>query len=245
MVPDLVGVSIDWTWSIAICGIVARLSYVYSKLRSRLQLEKLHRQKEAEINEMRLWFFTYISHEFRTPLTLILSPLSEIISNNSLSANIRKKLMLTYRNSRRLMRLVNQIMSFRMIESGKLQLKVNQLNLVAYCKDIYSSFSNLAEERMISYEFKTPDEPLMVWVDPEKLELILYNLLSNAFKYSRDGGRIRLKIKSNDNEISIAVSDKGEGIKASRLDYIFEPFQRETVKNVGGSGIGLTLVKTW
>lgn len=225
-------------------AMVAVLSYVYSNLQNKLKLEQLSRQQEAETNEMRLWFFTYISHEFRTPLTLIISPLSEMINDLSLPSAIREKLRMTYTNSKRLLRLVKQILNFRMVNSDQLKLKARENNLIEFTKEVFLSFASHAESRNIQYTFQSVKRKLPFWFDEEKMELILYNLLSNAFKYSNDGGKIQVKIIDySDEVIRIEISDNGIGISEDQLPHIFDPFYRATSKQYTGSGIGLALVK--
>lgn len=222
---------------------VTRIAYVFSSLRHKLKLEQLNHQKEKEVNDMRLWFFTYISHEFRTPLTLIISPLKELINEFNLGQKARNKLLLTYKNSQRLLRLVNQILNFRMIHSGKIQLQTSEINLIPFAQEIFSTFSNHAQKRNIRYDFIAERESINLWFEAEKMELILYNLLSNAFKFSSDGGHIQLIIKETDTHAHILVKDKGIGIPASKLEQIFQPFQRMAHHQTSGHGIGLTLVK--
>ncbi len=239
-----------WAYTLAILLVfmafatVAGLSYVYSNLQNKLKLEQLSRQKEAETNEMRMWFFTYISHEFRTPLTLIISPLSEMINDLSLPSKVRDKLRMTYTNSKRLLRLVKQILNFRMINSDQLKLKATENDLVAFTNEVFSSFSSHAESRNIKYHFRSSKRKLPLWFDEEKMELILYNLLSNAFKYSNDGGNILVKIIDTSNErVHIEIIDNGIGIPEDHLPHIFDPFYRATNNQYTGSGIGLALVK--
>ncbi|MEM7368108.1 MAG: two-component regulator propeller domain-containing protein [Bacteroidota bacterium] len=224
-------------------GIIARLSYIYSNLRNKLTLEQLSRQQEAEINEMRLWFFTYISHEFRTPLTLIISPLTDILNNLNLPVAAQKKLSLVYKNSQRLLRLVNQILNFRLITSGRMHLTVSKQDIVFFAHEIYLSFVSLAEERRIDYQFTSTPHRIPLYFDAEKMELILYNLIGNAFKYSLDGGQIIIRIEEQGKELMISVKDRGIGIESEQLHKIFEPFQRVADVNHIGSGIGLTIVK--
>ncbi|MEM8890948.1 MAG: ATP-binding protein, partial [Bacteroidota bacterium] len=224
-------------------GIIARLSFIYSNLHNKLELEKLSRQQEAEINRMRLWFFTYISHEFRTPLSLIISPLTEILNKLNLETDIRKKLSLTYKNSQRLLRLVNQILNFRMINSGKLKLRVSEQDLVFFVHEIFLSFASLADERWIDYQFESSKHRIPLYFDTEKMELILYNLIGNAFKYSNDGGQIIVNIKEDSNSVCISVKDRGIGIPEEEQAKIFEAFSRVADTREIGSGIGLTICR--
>ncbi len=225
-------------------ALVAGLSYVYSNLQNKLKLEQLSRQQEAETNEMRLWFFTYISHEFRTPLTLIISPLSEMINDLSLPSSVREKLRMTYTNSKRLLRLVKQILNFRMVNADQLKLKATKNDLIEFTKEVFLSFASHAESRNIQYSFQSSKRKLPIWFDEEKMELILYNVLSNAFKYSNDGGKIEVRILDYSSEaVRIEINDNGIGISEDQLPHIFDPFYRATHKQYTGSGIGLALVK--
>lgn len=229
---------------LGVIGAIIFATYVYSNLQNKLNLEKLSRQKEAEISEMRLWFFTYLSHEFRTPLTLIISPLTEMINDLQIGVRVRNKLRLVHRNSQRLSRLVNQILNFRLINTANLQLSVQQMDLVLFSREIFLSFAQHAQERKISYQFDCSEPQLLLWFDTEKMELVLYNLLSNAFKYSDDKAQIKLLIRSEEERVCIEVQDSGIGIKASQIEKIFEPFQRAAKGKYSGSGIGLALVKS-
>lgn len=239
-----------WAYTLAILlvlmafALVAGLSYVYSNLQNKLKLEQLSRQQEAETNEMRMWFFTYISHEFRTPLTLILSPLSEMINDLSLPSQIREKLRMTYTNSKRLLRLVKQLLNFRMVNSNQLKLQAAENDLVAFTREVFASFTSHAKSRNIQYHFRSNEEQLLLWFDEEKMELILYNLLSNAFKYSNDGGSILVKVMDTSAEwIHLEIIDDGIGIPEDHLPHIFDPFYRATNNQYTGTGIGLALVK--
>ncbi|MEM9916837.1 MAG: two-component regulator propeller domain-containing protein [Bacteroidota bacterium] len=229
---------------LGVIGGISILSYIYSNLQNKLQFEKLNRQKEAEISEMRLWFFTYLSHEFRTPLTLILSPLTEMVNDLQISARVRNKLQMVHRNSNRLLRLVNQILNFRLINTAKLQLSVHCQDIVPFAREIFHSFTQHAQERQIDFQFDSKSPTILLWFDSEKIELVIYNLLSNAFKYSNDRASIRMSLIEEEKDVCLLVEDTGIGIKQSQIDKIFEPFQRATESLYGSSsGIGLALVK--
>ncbi|MEO1436575.1 MAG: response regulator, partial [Bacteroidota bacterium] len=218
-------------------------SYRYSSLRHRLRLEQLERQKESEINDMRMWFFTYISHEFRTPLTLILSPVQELLSDLTLPAETRNKVQFVQRNSNRLLRLVNQILNFRKINSGKADVLVSEQDIVAFARTIFFGFSTIAEERGIQYHFYSNTPHIPLYFDAEKMEMILYNLLSNAFKFAPQKATIKLSIEAVESTVNIEVKDSGPGIPLAEQERIFKPFERSQLRPAEGSGIGLALVK--
>ena len=222
---------------------VARASYVYSNLQNQLHVAELEREKEAEIYKLRLWFFTGISHEFRTPLTLIMSPLSELINRHQLTPAVREKLHLIHRSSQRLLRLVNQILNLRRLKSGELSLKVAEQDMVDFAKDIFFSFYDHADTRGLRYDFQCSQDRIMMWFDAEKMEIILYNLLSNAFKYSQSSGTVSLHLDEQEEEIVIEVQDQGIGIPVEKLSDIFRPFKR-VENSYSGFGIGLALVKS-
>jgi len=224
---------------------VARISYVYSHLQNQLELAELRREKEAEIYNLRLWFFTGISHEFRTPLTLILSPLNELLGQFQLPTPVRNKLGLMQRSSQRLLRLVNQILNLRRLNAGELVLEAAEQDIVAFARDIFFSFYDHADTRGLKYEFTCEKEEIRLWFDAEKMEIILYNLLSNAFKYSRTSGTVRLQLIEGDREAQLLVTDEGIGIEPERIGEIFQPFRRVNEgREYSGFGIGLALVKS-
>jgi signal transduction histidine kinase/ligand-binding sensor domain-containing protein/DNA-binding response OmpR family regulator len=218
------------------------------------------------VNQLKLRFFTNISHEFRTPLTLIIGPIEKMLKTWKGDENVQKTLQLVNRNAQRLLHLINQLMDFRKIETGKLDLKVSKGNLSGFLEEIYSSFQQLAEQRKIEYSFipETIDEEQ--WFDHEKIENIVFNLLSNAFKFTPENGKIELKLSYkpkwdiavvSENIIEpsrhsfqpvaeIKVTDSGIGIPSEHIHQIFNRFyQVNTAENLKlrGSGIGLSLTR--
>lgn len=222
--------------------LIARISYVYSNLKNKIKFEKIQRQQEKEVNEMRLWFFTYITHEFRSPLTLILSPLHEILKDNRTPESIKDKIGYAYRSSQKLMRLVDQLLNFRKINEGKLALKCSEENISEFSREICDSFSRVATKKHIKYEFNTSTVNTLIWYDPNRLELVLHNLLSNAFKYCEQGDQVVVSIHEDDNSVIISIQDSGPGIHPDDMDHLFEPYFQGKM-NRHGSGIGLTIAK--
>lgn len=213
-------------------------------------------KKVNMINQLRLRFFTNISHEFRTPLTLIIDPLESLLKKTEGDTETGQTLKLINRNAQRLLHLINQLMNFRRIETGKIELRVVNGDLTGFLNDIFESFNDLAGHQGIKYNFEAAQSPQREWFDPEKLENIFYNLLSNAFKFTPEGGHISMKIQfhqagQSNRElpcpyVRVDVRDSGKGIAAGHLPYLFDRFYQadSTADNrQKGSGIGLALTQ--
>jgi signal transduction histidine kinase len=238
-----------------------------------LELKQVQTEKLEELDEMKSRFFANISHEFRTPLTLILGPLQGLISRIS-DKETKSELTLMQRNAIRLQSLINQLLSLSRLESGKMKLQAREENIVTLVRQYIQSFESYAKQKKIDLIFDTEKEEVQLWVDKEKMEKVLYNLLSNAFKYTPEGGRIAVSImglkssvvgrqssvksvkstedwrlKTEDlaaNSMVISISDTGSGIAPDHLAHIFDRFyQAEDSynKDQEGTGIGLALAK--
>lgn len=204
------------------------------------------------VNQLKLRFFTNISHEFRTPLTLILGPIDHLIQSWRGDEDVRNTLKLINRNAQRLLHLINQLMDFRKVETGKLELKVSKGDIAGFLQELYSSFTQLACQRQIDYEFHAERFTGQQWFDHEKLENVVFNLLSNAFKFTPEKGRITLSVvyaphaENGQEQILIKVSDTGVGIAPEHQTHIFKRFYQAdnpvAIKQ-RGSGIGLSLAK--
>jgi len=208
-------------------------------------------QREQESNQLRIKFFTNISHEFRTPLTLILSSLERISSLDLETEKqaFSKYLLMMERNSQQMLRLINQLMEFRKADTNTLQLKATQGNIVKYAEGIVSSFQSLAEAHKINLIFEKNRNEILAWYDVDKIEKILYNLISNAIKFTSENGTIKVSVKLNKSEGSyqIQVQDTGIGIPQDEIDKILEPFyqaKNTPIRNEAGTGIGLSLVNS-
>ncbi len=206
------------------------------------------------VNQLRLRFFTNISHEFRTPLTLIIDPLEQLLERYKSEKNTTNTLNIINRNAQRLLHLINQLIYFRKIETGKLQLNVSKGNLVQYLNEVFHSFSDLADNQGIHYEFVGDQSEKETWFDSEKIENVFYNLLSNAFKFTPESGSISLKVKFVDEPgecvlprplVAISVIDSGSGISEEHISHIFDRFykaeQSRKDTDFTSSGIGLAL----
>ncbi len=205
-------------------------------------------EKVNMVNQLRLRFFTNISHEFRTPLTLIIDPVVSLLEAHPADSPTGHTLRIVQRNAQRLLHLINQLMHFRRVESGKLKIQAAEADLQAFVQEVFVSFSHLAERRRVVYRFQVLGKAEgSTWFDPEKLENILFNLLGNAFKYTPEGGSISLTMTFLPGQrVRFLVTDNGPGIPADQHEAIFNQFyQIETRANrlLHGSGIGLALCK--
>ncbi|MEO8413625.1 MAG: substrate-binding domain-containing protein [Ginsengibacter sp.] len=218
----------------------------------RFQNEEISRQssqlaevsaKAEQAHLAKLNFFTNISHEFRTPLTLIFAPLGELISNSRLQLETKQALQLIQRNVTRLYRLVNQLMDFRKIEFKKMKLKVSENDLVSFTHEIVNSFRVLAKNKSIDLEFLTSERSLQVWFDSTMIDKVIFNVLSNAFKFTKEHGNISVSISKNDKNAIIKIEDDGIGMSKEVIDHAFEPFFQGEYENYKGTGLGLALSK--
>lgn len=201
---------------------------------------------EQQVTDMKLRFFTNISHELRTPLTLIEGPLEYILKRSDLSKDVREQLQVVERNTHRMLRLVNQILDFRKIQNHKMKLCIEQIDIVAFVHKIMENFESIAESNKIDFIFETEQPKLKLWVDADKVEKIVFNLLSNAFKYTQPGKTITVFIHENEDTVTVGVQDQGIGISENKKASLFVRFETLLDKNLfnpNSSGIGLSLVK--
>ncbi len=215
------------------------------KILSKLELEKHKAKENEELNMLKLRFFTNISHELRTPLTLIVDPLESILKVEGLDPNLRYYMLTMHRNAERLLRLFNQLLDFRKVETGNMQLHTRAADVVSYIKAVSSSFNSLACSKQIEMSIDSDFTTLIAWIDRDFIEKILYNLLSNSFKHTQEGGKIRVSIKESNSPIcyTIKVSDTGRGIEKSKHHLVFERYYQSHSADKRGTGIGLALVK--
>ena len=196
-------------------------------------------------NAAKVNFFTNISHEFRTPLTLILAPLEELVTDKKNSYATKQSLMLIQKNVIRLLRLFNQLIDFRKVEAEQMKLRATENDLVSFVAEIMDSYKSMAKKRNIDLRLITEESQITVWFDVNMLDKVIFNLLSNAFKFTGDYGLVHLYIsKSADgNAVVIKVEDNGVGISKAALAHAFEPFYQGDFENYKGSGLGLALSK--
>ncbi|MCG2617502.1 ATP-binding protein [Terrimonas sp. NA20] len=241
-----------WAYLVYILGAGA-LVVVYfryknrqAKLRYEIRLANLNSEKEKEINEKRQTFFTNVSHEFRTPLTLIINPIRDILKKNDSSKEEHAELNIVYRNARRLLSLVDQLLLFRKAEDDADQLRVGKLNLHNLCNEVYLCFIQQAKAKHIHYLYECENRELEIYADREKMEIIFYNLLSNAVKYTQEGGTVVLRVIEHSDTIEAFVTDNGVGMPLESQKRLFEKFYQvkdKTTPVKPGFGIGLYLVK--
>ncbi len=221
------------------------------RLKQELLTEKVNRERDVKLNNEKLRFFTNISHELRTPLTLIIGPVKQLMEEGKESATDYQKsrFNLIHQNASRLLTLVNQVLDFRKAQTGKLKLKVSKTDIIAYSRNIFESFNELAHNKKIQLNFISENDDIVGWVDNDKYDKILYNLLSNALKFTNKYGNVDLFIRLKDGHqdfLVIEVSDDGIGIPLKSQEKIFTRFYQasNSKENNTGSGIGLSLVKS-
>ena len=223
-------------FSIIVLLLVGIMIYVYRTVVARHRIEE-------ETVAAKLQFFTNISHELRTPLTLIAEPVNYIIHDDNLNSQQRSMLHIIQRNVVVLTQLVSEILDFRKVQNGKMELRLSDFNLTENMKQWIMLFSASAQKKHITISMEAPDT-ILLRADQDKIERICYNLLSNALKYTSEGGKISLQAIKKDERVIISVTDSGCGISNNELPYIFDRFYQ--AKNAGrGTGIGLAIVKAF
>lgn len=221
------------------------------KERAEKAIQIIERQTKTliEADQAKSRFFSNISHEFRTPLTLTIGPLENALSGayGPMNDELRKQQEMMLRNSRRLLRLINQLLDISKLEAGKMELQARAGNIAKFVREITSLFSSLAETKRISLQTICEPEEIELYFDRDKMEKILYNLLSNAIKFTPEGGKILVKVaaESDGDFIRITVKDSGVGIPKDQVDLVFDRFRQVGRATTGqeGTGIGLSLVK--
>ncbi|GAA0554745.1 substrate-binding domain-containing protein [Chitinophaga japonensis] len=211
-------------------------------LQQRDQLVEM-RARAEEATEAKFAFFTNLSHEFRTPLTLIQAPLENLLGGRQLSSIQQQQLALMRRNVSRLMRLVDQLLEFRRIESGKLQLKVSENGLPHFVTEIMEAFKGIAVKKRIDFRLISRQPDIKAWFDQRLFDRVLYNLLSNAFKFTQDHGKVHIYLEKPEQgrEAVIRVEDDGAGMDETTLTHAFELFYQSRESEYKGTGIGLAL----
>ncbi len=231
---------------LAIIGLALFQRYYlrWAQMKNKLALEQLQREHEDKLHKAKQRFFTNISHEIRTPLTLILGPLNSLLKND-LGVSKNNQLSTIKSNANRLLHLVNELLNFRKLEEGRVKLQVTQSNIVDFTNEIFLNFSQQAIIKNIDYQFKRTDREIMAWFDKIQMEKVIFNLLSNAFKFSKEGDQIKVKVKKDANFVNITVSDSGQGIEKDKLQNIFERFyqKEDNTHQAKGFGIGLSIAK--
>ena len=220
-------------------GLAIYVISIYNNLRQRVEIEQ-------QVTDIKLRFFTNISHELRTPLTLIVGPIENILQTERINQNVRSQLEIVQSNSQRMLRMVNQLLEFRKVQNQKMKLKVQQTLLSELVEDTSANFKKEAYEKHIHFEIINKAEDSTVWVDRARMDTILWNLLSNAFKFTPAGKAIRVIVDSKPGFVTLAVQDEGVGIAPEKRSVLFERFSSNNeLNNSGqtGTGIGMNLTK--
>ena len=220
---------------------IFRYFWMRKSMEAKLQLERMDKERQKEVNEMKLRFFINISHELRTPLTLILAPVQEMLDKVS-DRQLHKQLEHVQKNTNRLLHLVNQLMDYRRAELGVFNLKVRPNPIHNIIEKDFLYYDHLAQRKQIVYNFNSNVEGRTILCDPDYMELIVNNLLSNAFKYTGEGKNITVTLKEENRKLLLQVKDTGNGIPIDKQGKIFERFYQIDNEHLG-SGIGLSLVQ--
>lgn len=245
-----------WAYVLYVLAIIAilffsrRMIIQRARMRFALEQERKEASRMHELDMMKIRFFTNVSHEFRTPLSLILTPLDKIIKYTD-DQQQKKQFQLIHRNARRLLNLVNQLLDFRKMEVQELKLNATQGNVLRYIKELCNSFTDMAEKKSISFSYHSNADQLITLFDHDKIERILFNLLSNAFKFTPENGNVSVDVtiaeeKGGEVLLEIKVNDTGIGIAPEKQDKIFERFFQSDIPGTlvnQGSGIGLAITK--
>ena len=251
-------------YALALLGallVYRRVTMAQQELKNKLALEHFRVEQEKELSNLKMSFFTNLSHELRTPLTLIMGPLESLLGAANRFASQKDNILLMHRQTHKLLDLVNQLLDFRKVEAGKVPLQAAPRDALSFLTEIFLLFKLKAEERRLTYTLAAPTEAVELYFDAGKLEIVLTNLLANAFKYTPEGGRIEVAVRAvgqpgspalfqhsklADNYFEIQVADEGIGIPPAELAHIFDAYYQASQTNalrMMGTGIGLSLVK--
>lgn len=241
-----------WAWCLWVLlglGAVVSAFWFYRhelNIKHLVQLKEIEKDTARNINEAKLRFYTNITHELRTPIFLITAPLEELMAGGKRTVTVpRSYLAGMYRNAMKLNKLISRMIDLRKLESGKLKLELQCQNVVSFCRDLVPDYESLCQQKNIIFHFLPSKTLIRLNFDAGKLEIILSNLVSNAFKYTPEGGKIVLSIDEADGEVTFAVEDNGIGIKKEFQDMVFDRFFQVDPSQTtsAGDGIGLSFVK--
>ena len=233
-----------------VLGIV---NYILSRMRHRREIMK--REHAEQLNEAKLQFFINISHEIRTPMTLIINPLEKLLADKR-DGELHKTYLMIYRNAQRILRLINQLMDVRKLDKGQMFMKFRETDMVGFIADLMQTFEYMARKKNIRFVFKHEMPQLKVWIDLNNFDKVLMNILSNAFKYTPDGGEVQVNLSTGRDitrrdalrdYFEIVITDSGIGIDRNKIERIFERFYQidnDVTKSNFGTGIGLHLSRS-
>lgn len=241
-----------WAYGLYILGSICIILYLIKTYKSRIKLqeslkyEHKHAEDIEKLNQAKLHFFTNISHEFRTPLTLIISQIESLLQIRILPTTIYNKLCSIHKNSIQLKELINELLDFRKQEQGHMTIKVSEHDIIDFVYKHFLTFQEYAKQKKINFEFRKTHEYIPLWFDGKHSQKVINNLLSNAFKHTQEGGIISISISKRNQEVIIEVTDNGDGISPKDINKIFEQFYQTEESELlltSGSGIGLALTK--
>ncbi|MFS4457453.1 two-component regulator propeller domain-containing protein [Maribacter sp. 2304DJ31-5] len=217
-----------------------KYTIAWERMKANLKLEQITNEKNKELHNIKQRFFMNISHEIRTPLTLIMGALNGL-GKVSLSTKDQKRLTTVDKNATRLMDLVEELLNFRKLEAGSIELEIAENDMVGFLREIYLAFGQKAIDNDIDFQFHTSSEKIQVWFDKKQLEKTIFNITSNAFKFTPPGGQIKIAINIVKKKVCIRITDTGEGIPKEKLSKIFNRFYQNAVTEKSGFGIGLSI----
>ena len=232
--------------------LIIRYLLILSQQRQQLRFARREKEQQERLNQFKLQFFTDVSHEFRTPLSLISGPIEDLILSDEVRGTVRQKVEYVQRNTRKLLQLIDELMTFQKMDQDKLRLQLERVDLIPFVREVAANFEVLARQKGIDFRLVTEQDTLFAPIDPNKLDKVLNNLVANALKFTPGGGYVQLSVTVVSGEtdvdypgnwIRITVEDNGTGITKDEQTHLFERFfQSETIK--GGTGVGLSLVKS-
>lgn len=230
----------------AVLYIIIRNYKAHVHLVEALKYEKTHIEDIEELNHSKIRFFTNISHEFRTPLTLIKGNVEMLMQVRSFAPAVYNKILAIYKSSNQLQELITELLDFSKLDSGKMKIKVSEHNIVKFVYENYLLFREYAKYRKISFDFIKTEDVITLWFDPKQMQKVMNNLISNAIKHTPEGGRISVIVRRDNDEVVIEVNDNGDGISSQDLNHIFDRFylsEHQKSSSYSGTGIGLSLTK--
>lgn len=237
---------------IAIIYFTIRFFLYQDRLKQELKIRQIRNEKENEINKIKLRFYTNISHDIRTPLTLIIGPIEHILKYESIREPLKKQIVVIRDNASYLLSLINQLLDFRKMETEKSALKASEHDIVTFARNITEAFTPYARQRNVDLQFISDINEEFLWFDPELMKKVFYNLISNALKFTYENGKVTVSISSEQDEVLIKIIDTGIGINPGEESKIFEDFYQVNNNSgsilnnyTSGSGIGLSIVKKY
>ena len=212
-----------------------------------LEKERIEKKHIEEMNQAKLRFFTNVSHEFRTPLTLIISQVELMLQKNTIPPSLHNSIFRIRKHAQQMKLLISELLDFRKFDQNYIQLKLSEQSLNTFLEEVYLSFSAYASQKSISYHLKLLEQDISIWIDDWQMRKVLFNLLSNAFKHVPDKGEISILTSTTPDQVVIAVKDSGNGISKEEQERIFDRFYQADNRNKAlhvGTGIGLALTKS-